>query len=149
MNGEKDFHLYYESHDDNDYVMIGQIELFNDHDAVVEYVLGDLNLKGKAKTVTVELYTKEGWEKPHLHVYNDHFSTAIRLDTNEYFIHGKYKDKFNDKQAKLFDTFMREIMKGPVEVSRWAYCVLTFNAQYPNKLITVKEQPNYTMINYK
>lgn len=148
MNNEKDFQLYYESHDDNDYVMIGQIELFDDHDAMVEKVIGDLDLKGKIKSVTVELFLREGWTKPHFHVYNDHFSTAIRLDTNEYFIHGKYKDKLNDRQAKILDEFLRGFDKG-IDISRWTLAKYDFNREFPGHIITTKHQPDYTMLNYK
>ena len=146
---EKERMVYYESHNENDYILIGDLELFEDHDSFVEKVIGNLNLKNKAKLLTIELFLREGWQKPHIHLYNDHFKCAIRLDTNEYFIHGNYKDKLNDKQAKLFDTFMRGSVDGPRFLSKWEYCIFTFNTEFPDHKIKIKEQSNYTMINYK
>ena len=140
--------VYYESHDENDYILIGDLELFEDHDSFVEKVIGNLNLKNKAKLVIIELFLREGWQKPHLHLYNDHFKCAIRLDTNEYFIHGNYKDKLNDKQAKLFDNFMREKIKFR-ETTKWMLSIDNFNNEFPDHPIKIQEQPDYTMINYK
>ena len=97
--------------------------------------------------MTVEVYTNEGWEKPHLHLYNDHFKCAIRLDVNQYFLHGQYTDKLNDAQAKIFDKFMREKIKRR-NTTKWDYAVDTFNLHYDDHSITVKEQPDYTKLNY-
>lgn len=140
---------YRKDHNDDDYVLLGELELFDTHDTIVQKVLGDINLKGKAKNVIVELYLREGWEKPHLHVYNKEvgFFAAIRLDINSYFIHGKYKDKLNDKQAKLFDEFMSNKAKN-VSISRWRYAVDTFNMEFPDHSIKVKDKPKYIMLNY-
>ena len=139
--------VYYESHNEDDYILIGQLELFEDHDTIVEIALGDLNLKNKAKSVTIELFLREGWEKPHLHLYNDHFNCAIRLDTNEYFIHNKYKDKLNDKQAKLFDNFMNSCDKG-VKINRWTMVKYEFNREFPRHIIDIEDKPDYSMLNY-
>ncbi len=127
---EKERMEYYESHDDNDYML-----------------LGDLNLKGKAKIIIVELCLKEGWKKSYFHLYNDSFDCAIKLNANEYFIHGEYKDKLNDDQAKLFDEYLREMPKY-VDISRWTLAKYDFNRKFQNHTIKIKEQPNYTMINY-
>jgi hypothetical protein len=135
---------YYKTHDDNEYTLLGEIELFDDY-YYSEYVLGDVNMKRKVKSVTVELYTSEGWEKPHLHLYNDHFKCAIRLDVNQYFIHGKYQDKLNDNQAKLFDDFMRTKDDA---ITTWMLAKELFNRQFRDHKITVKEQPDYTKLNY-
>lgn len=138
---------YYNNHS-SDYVLLGQIELFDDHYYAVEQVLGDLNLKSKAKNVTVELCTRdEGDYIPHVHVYNNHFNAAIRLDKNEYFIHGKYQDTFNDNQAKLFDVFMREKPKNTF-ATRWETAVTSFNYLHEKHQVIIKVQPDYTMINY-
>ena len=145
---EKERMVYYESHNENDYILIGDLELFEDHDQFVENTLGNLNLKNKAKLLTIELFLREGWQKPHIHLYNDHFKCAIRLDTNEYFIHGNYKDKLNDKQAKLFDNFMREKIKFR-ETTKWMLSIDNFNNEFPDHPIKIQEQPDYTMINYK
>lgn len=142
---EKVFYEYYETHDDNEYTMLGQIELFDEYS--MESVIGALNLGKKTKTVTVELYNREGWEKPHLHVYNDYFKCAIRLDINQYFKHGYHQDTLNDSQAKKFDAFMRE--KIPyTNNTNWTFAVTEFNRQFPDKAIKVKEQPDYTKLNY-
>ena len=135
---------YYKNHNDNDYILLGILDLFNSDN--MNLVLGDIDLKKKTKLVTVELYLREGWEKPHIHLYNDNFNCAIRLDTAEYFIHNKYKDKLNDNQAKLFNEFMKE--KNANEfLTRWQYCIETFNRQFSNHSIRLKTQPNYNMLN--
>lgn len=143
---EKLFREYYETHDDNDYTLLGELELFDDY--TMEHVLGELNLKKETKKVIVELYTRdEGDNIPHVHLYNDHFRSAIRLDINQYFLHGKHKKKLNDDQTKLFDSFMREMPKGTF-VTRWQLAVSIFNMLHPKNMITIKEQPDYTKLNY-
>ena len=140
---------YRKDHNDNDYVLLGELELFDSYDNIVQKVIGNINIKGKAKNVIVELYLREGWEKPHVHLYNNEtgFKCAIRLDTNSYFIHGKYTDKLNDKQSKLFDEFMSKKI-GPNNNTRWSYAVTSFNMEFPNHPIKTKNQPKYSMLNY-
>lgn len=50
---------------------------------------------------------------PHVHVIDKatrgyEFNTCIRLESNQYFLHGGYKDVFNSKQCKDFDDFMHQ-----------------------------------------
>lgn len=145
---EKFMMEYRKDHDPDNYTILGEIELFDIHDTKIEKVLGSINLKKKAKYVIVELYLREDWENPHIHLYNEEtgFRCAIRLDTNSYFIHGKYQDKLNDKQAKIFDEFMRE--KYELVPSRWIYAVSTFNSEFSDHKIKTTKQPDYTRLNH-
>lgn len=135
---------------------IGYLSCLNlpdsENNIITENKLGRVNMQGKAKTVIVEIRPREGWEKPHVHVYNNDnnkksFKTAIRLDKADYFIHKQYNSIFTDDQARIFDEFMREKIDTNGE-TRWTKAVKFFNQYYPNHKIDINSQPDYTKINY-
>lgn len=139
---EKEFREKYA--DDEDVLLIGFMNLF-DSSFINESTLKDsLNFQGKVKTVTISIRPKEGWQKPHIHLENEKIHCAIRLDTPEYFIHGIYVDTLNNKQAKLFDEFMRE---GNGNISKWEIARNFFNQHFKNHKIKVINQPDYTKLN--
>ena len=137
------------SEDTADISIIG----FYDDIYLPEYISEDiliknLDMKGRIKTVIVELRTNEGWEKPHVHVRNEYVNIAVRLDVPEYFIHPHAKDTFNNnKQKEIFDEFMRKTT--PIgDETYWEYCKRVFNMinipeGHPLK---TKEQPDYTKL---
>lgn len=134
-----------DSEADSDVCYIGMFELDDLPEYVSEDKLGTLNLKGEIKSVIVEIRTNEGWEKPHLHVHNDNFNTAVRLDVCEYFHHYPYDDFFNNKkQAKEFDEFMRS--KNYNGMTNWEYAKMVFNNYYgpSGHPLKADEQPDYS-----
>lgn len=65
--------------------------------ARVGYINGELE---------VYVWTDDPGNIPHVHVRDtnskgNNFETCVQLNTNEYFLHGYHKDKFNSKQKKL------------------------------------------------
>lgn len=140
---------YYDNNPDEDALFIGAIR-FSEDDTVEEKVLGKENFQGKVKECIIEFRANEGWEKPHFHIYNkDHsFNCAIRLDCAKYFIHGKYQDTLNKKQAKMFDDFLRLKFRYPDPVTRWKATTDDYYMTFYNKkhIELPDEQPDYTKL---
>ena len=72
-------------------------------------IKGKVLEKGKSKVI---VYNNEG-VYPHCHVYLYEGSSkekdiCVRLDTAEYFSHGKHVDKFNSKEKEAFIKFMND-----------------------------------------
>ena len=82
--------------------------------ARVGYINGELE---------VYVWTDDPGNIPHVHIRDTNskgmnFETCVKLDTNEYFLHGKHKDKFNAKQKKEFAEFMEaKPLKGPYKTN--------------------------------
>lgn len=118
-------------------------------DVVSEDTLAkNINLKNKVKSVAVEIRTNEGWEKPHLHVLNEHFNCAIRLDKPEYFIHPGAPDTFhNNKQKKIFDDFMGSLIYDK-SMTYWEYARFIFNNIFGPKghPLNCSKKPDYTKL---
>lgn len=62
--------------------------------------------------VELLVYTDDSGYIPHLHLrdYSTKgkvFDCCVRLDTNQYFSHGRHKDRMNAKECREFDEFMR------------------------------------------
>ena len=60
----------------------------------------------------VYVWTDDAGKIPHVHVRGtnsngDEFETCVKLQENDYFLHGHYTDTMNSKQRKEFDAFMR------------------------------------------
>ena len=125
-------------------ILIGYLH-FNDISVYTEGGLGKLKLQGSADTVVIELRTNEGWEKPHMHLYNDDFHCAIRLDVPEYFIHGPWKDTLNAKQQKIFHNFMSQKNLNKKETN-WEHGSKLFNKTFRRHELITSVQPNYTLL---
>ena len=82
--------------------------------ARVGYINGELE---------VYVWTDDPGNIPHVHVRDTNskgndFETCVKLNTNEYFLHGHHKDKFNSKQRKAFAEFMEaKPLKGPYKTN--------------------------------
>lgn len=91
------------------------------------------------------IIVREDWKKPHIHLENESFHCAIRLDRPEYFIHDIYTDKLNNKQAKLFDEYMDSI--DDLGHTVWQYAMATVKLRLKRHKIKVTKQPDYTKLN--
>ena len=116
-------------------------------DYIMEDTLGEINFGSKLKTAIVEIRTKEGWTKPHVHILNEKFNIAVRLDVPEYFIHPHAEDIFSsNKQAKKFDEFMRS--KTYEGQTYWEWARTIFNNRFGPEGHPLKcdKQPDYTKL---
>lgn len=128
-------------------IYIGELYL-SSNDLFKENYLDFINLQKKVGKVRVEVRLIEGWEIPHLHLSNDDFHCAIKLDEADYFIHGIYTDTINNTQARMFDEFMRKDFKRNGKIKpRWVHAKEIFNDTFKNHQIKLKEQPDYTKLN--
>lgn len=132
------------SEEETSSVCIGYISF---DDAVNEQEIGRPDFKsiGKCK---VEVYNNEG-PIPHMHVYNadNSFKTCIYIFENKYFIHGKYKDKFNNKQCKQFNEWIIGLnesgkLNWDIVVNAWK----RLNGNVLDKYKNITTPPNYSKI---
>lgn len=100
-----------EDHDELEYYRIGTINF--DDELIVEKQIqigNRFNTKSIGECV-IDIYPNED-PIPHFHIYNKDksFNTCIRIYENMYFSHGgKYTDKFNSKQCKQLNDYLKQI----------------------------------------
>lgn len=75
---------------------------------------------GFAGKFEIYIMTNDPGSVPHFHIRDaatqgDEFETCIRIDTNQYFFHGKYKGVLNSKQRKD----LAEFMEGPCKLGKY------------------------------
>ena len=109
----------------------------------------DVNFGKKLGTCVIMIYPNDNYDDtghPHVHVVptNGKSDVCVRLDVPEYFVHGHHKGKFNNSQAKIFDTVMRQ--KSDNGKTIWERAVKIYNDVRSPK-ITLKKQPDYTRLN--
>lgn len=104
---------------------------------------------GKVDKFIVFIWSRDGGEIPHFHVGDaatypkcTQFSTAIKIETAEYFPHGgKYTDNLNSKQKKKLNNFLKEIDD---DETNWKYLVRTWNKNNSNHKLNINTpQPDY------
>jgi hypothetical protein len=154
-----------EEYEDYEEVFVGEIEFV---DVLDEDTVGNVSLKGLG-SCNVILHYAEG-DIPHFHIKNTkgNFDTCIRLDTNEYFDHGKDRKKheytLNSSQSKQLNKWLNSNKKWfenkdggknlpeekVEEIKIWEWmkrkCSSSNNNKYP---ITIGSQPDYSTINKK
>ena len=120
-------------------------------DVIMEDTLvSDVNFKKKLGTCTIYLYTNDNFDNtnhPHVHIVSNDskiHDVCVRLDCALYFPHGDHDGKFNNQQAKIFDSVMRKVVDDNLTV--WKRAVKIYN-RYRVPKITRKNQPNYTLLN--
>ena len=111
-----------------------------------------------SKGCNIEVPPADDGDCPHIHITNYNWGgfICVRLDTNRYFSHGKWKDKFKDRKAKnAFDSFLRQLYKKNInnEITNYMYLVNEWNRNHirlfqsrPNLRITDFTQPNYMLL---
>lgn len=75
---------------------------------------------GFAGKFEIYIMTNDPGSVPHFHIRDaamqgNEFETCIRIDTNQYFFHGKYKGVLNSKQRKD----LAEFMEGPCKLGKY------------------------------
>ena len=137
-----------EDHNDLEYYRIGTI-IFDDEFIMEKQIQtgNRFNTKSIGECV-IDIYPNES-PVPHFHIYNKDksFNTCIRIYENMYFSHGgKYTDKFNSKQCKQLNDYLKQINPKislrPTTI--WESIVIewenTSSYNYPYK---VSSQPHY------
>ena len=98
--------------------------------------------------IEIHIYGREG-SVPHFHFYDKKTGRmgCIRLDTAEYFQHGrgKYADKLNSKEIKNLIDFLKEQHKR-LPISNWEYLIILWNDNNPNFEIDELPMPDYTKL---
>lgn len=102
----------------------------------------------------IVIYTDDPDNIPHMHIldastHGDNFSSCVKLESAEYFSHGgKYVDKFNSKQRKVFNDFMKsKPSRVTMYKTNYQYACEMWNGN--NSKTTVdgtQEQPDYTKL---
>lgn len=95
---------------------------------------------------------------PHFHIVDKatrgyEFNTCVRLENNQYFLHGSHKDKLNARQRKMLDEFMNAPHRNIHYRNNYEYAVNLWNDNNSSSYVQLKEDgegnvivPNYTEI---
>ena len=80
----------------------------------------------------VYVHTDDAGFIPHVHIRDKatrgrEFETCVQLKTNDYFLHGKYKDKMNSSLKKDFAEFMESPSRNPKYENNYEYAVDMWN----------------------
>lgn len=106
----------------------------------------------------IYIHTDDQGIIPHFHVRDastmgSQFETCVKLDTNEYFLHGKYKNKLNHKDEKMLYDFMKQPCRSPKYKNNYEFAVEMWNLNNASSYVQVKEDengnviiPNYAMM---
>jgi len=115
-----------------EYVTIGKFSV--DHN-INEDEIGIFRAPEKFK---VCVYGNEGERVPHCHLQTDDGNPdiCIKLENAEYFIHGHYKRKLTNKQAKAFYEFMSSSSKR--SLNRWEFACESWD-NLPHQLYQCKD----------
>lgn len=116
-----------------------------------EHRLDEMARVGFVDDFEVIVYTDDPGNIPHVHIVDtatrgEKFSSCVKLEVAEYFPHGD-KDKFNTKERKEFDKFMRSKPRNNRYATNYEYACEMWNGN--NLKTTVdssREQPDYTKL---
>lgn len=93
---------------------------------------------------------------PHVHVWSKdsrgkRFETCVQLQTNDYFLHGTYCDKFNQKQKDAFDVLMRSKPNNRRYDTYYEYACDMWNDNNSSQNVSIKYNADGTPIipNYR
>ena len=89
----------------------------------------------------VYVWTDDAGKIPHVHVRDtnsngDEFETCVKLQENDYFLHGHYTDTMNSKQRKEFDAFMRAKPSTPKYDTNYELAVEMWNLNNSDVMVT-------------
>lgn len=111
---------------------------------------------GKMNTFDIVVYTDDMGYIPHVHIIDsatrgEEFDTCVRLETNQYFLHGRHQDMFNTRQCKEFNEFMKQPHRNIHYRNNYEYAVNLWNDNNSNSYVQLKEdeEGNIIMPNYK
>lgn len=145
-----------EDHVDN-ILLLG---IINFTDLISENEISRKNNRFNAKSIgecKIEIYGPNEGAVPHMHIYNSDrsFEACVCIYSNNYFSHcGKYNSKFNSKQCKEFNEWMKQPnTKTFNKLTNWEASASLWEAANPDckfpekRKVTV--QPHYeNMINF-
>ncbi len=97
------------------------------------------------------VFTDDGGNIPHIHVRDittrgHEFETCVRLDTNQYFLHGKHQDTFNNRGCKAINEFMNAPSKNKKYQNNYEYAVDMWNDNNSNATIEPQFDTNGKII---
>lgn len=114
------------------------------------YYFPDKKSMKKLNGYCVEIRPRETSGKgiPHFHVFNTEekngFTTCVKIQEPDYFLHGKYKDKFNGKEIDALIRFLRSTHNGK---SMWDFLKATWSSMHPdNRIPDDLQMPDYTKL---
>lgn len=112
-------------------------------DCISEQLIAKTDKEG----LKIHIYGNEG-TIPHFHVVkNEDTLACIRLDSSNYFKHGKYKGELSKKQLILIDNILRKVDDNGI--SNYVYAIRMWNKEACKRVgsIVLSEsnlQPDYT-----
>ena len=142
-------------------ISIGTIELSNiGEQFLTEMSPGDINFSNRIGFCSIEIWPNEG-QIPHFHIIPKdpkiakNWQCCIYLYEAMYFNHGSKQGTLNNKQLKLLNSWLKDIVdiRG-IKASRWKWACIFWDSQGNSQINVPKRnninQPDYTKtIKYK
>lgn len=136
--------------------IITETELNDIIEESVEKVLGEIcyaHLDEMARVgfiggeYEVYVWTDDSGYIPHVHVRDTNsrgkrYETCVKLESNEYFLHGHYKDKMNSSMRKAFNAFMNEPCKNNRYQNNYDFAVDMWNSNNSSATVTPQYDEN-------
>ena len=99
----------------------------------------------------VQVWTDDAGYIPHVHIMDwgtrgKKFDCCVKLETNEFFPHGKHKSLMNKDMMKAFDTFMRQPSRNIHYRNNYEAAVNLWNDNNSNSYVQLKEDENGNVI---
>ena len=146
---------YCDPHEDPNYVdvfTVGTIKFeTNILDTLIEGQVGPKARIPKIGECKIEIYGNEG-SIPHFHIFNTNksFETCICIYSNNYFVHGKYKDTLNEKQVNQLANWLKSPNDKNNKITNWEAVELAWDfanreCKFPDN--KKKGMPDYTKLN--
>ena len=106
---------------------------------------------GHMNQYEVIVYTDDMGYIPHVHIIDSatrgrEFDTCVMLEDSKYFLHGRHRDTFNNKQCKEFDDFMRQPHRNIHYRNNYEYAVNLWNDNNSNSYVQIVEDKNGNVI---
>ena len=103
---------------------------------------------GKLDVDNIEIWVwpNEGGYEPHFHFWNADrtIDGCIKLETNDYFPHGKYTSTLNSKQRKMLVKFLSSPSKNFPGLANWNVVIGMWNSSNPQKQVDLDApMPDY------
>lgn len=107
---------------------------------------------GKLDIDNIEIWVwpNEGGYEPHFHFWNTDrtIDGCIKLETNEYFPHGRYRSTLNSKQRKMLVKFLNSPAKNFPGLTNWNVVIGMWNSSNSQKPVDLDApMPDYELMN--
>lgn len=113
--------------------------------------LDEMSRIGFMGNMDVLIYTDDMGYIPHFHIVDKatrgkEFDTCVRLENNQYFLHGNHNDTLNSRQRKMLDDFMNAPSRNVHYRNNYECAVNLWNDNNSSSYVQIQEDENGNVI---